>query len=98
MLAERSAESGLLCPPDLCAIPSECAALALYPERRSQDIDVIEDVIPLYDVRISVKAPQQVTGVTCVPEMEALPFEHNGDRVEFVVPKVVGHQMAAITF
>jgi hypothetical protein len=55
-------------------------------------------VIPLYDVRISVKAPQQVTGVTCVPEMEALPFEHDGDRVEFVVPKVVGHQMVAITF
>jgi hypothetical protein len=44
------------------------------------------------------RAPQHVAGVTCVPEMEALPFEYNGVGVEFVVPRIDGHQMVALIF
>lgn len=72
--------------------------LHYIPERRSQDIDVIEDVIPLYQVRVSVKAPQPVKSALCVPEGEALPFEQKGGRVEFVLPKLHGHQMVALHF
>jgi len=78
--------------------------LHYIPERRSQDIDVIEDVIPLYDLKVSVRVPQKVKAVTCVPEEQPadeyirLPFEWIGDRVEFVVPKLVGHQMVALNF
>ena len=34
--------------------------LHYIPERRSQDIDIIEDVIPLYDVKVSIKVPEIV--------------------------------------
>jgi hypothetical protein len=71
--------------------------LHYIPERRSQDIDVIEDVIPLYDVRVSVKVPYQVEAAMRVPEQEPLPYEQKGERVEFVLPKLVGHQMVALT-
>jgi hypothetical protein len=30
--------------------------------------------------------------------MEALPFEYNGVGVEFVVPRIDGHQMVALIF
>jgi hypothetical protein len=72
--------------------------LHYIPEHRSHYIDVIEDVIPLYDVRLSVRVPLPVTEVTCVPQMEVLSFEQNGGRVEFVIPKIEGHQMVALRF
>lgn len=72
--------------------------LHYIPERRSQLIDVIEDVIPLYQVKVSVKVPQQVNTVNLVPEQETLTFKQNGGRVEFVLPKLNGHQMIELQF
>ncbi|MEM2513957.1 MAG: beta-galactosidase trimerization domain-containing protein, partial [Candidatus Bathyarchaeia archaeon] len=42
--------------------------LHYIPERRGQDFDIIEDVIPLFNLRISVRIPKRVEEVTCVPE------------------------------
>jgi hypothetical protein len=64
-------------------------------ERRSQEIDIIEDVIPLYNVKISIKS-LKVKAVMCVPEQEPLPYEQKDGRVEFVLPQLVGHQMIAL--
>jgi hypothetical protein len=72
--------------------------LHYIPERRSQSIDIIEDVIPLYEVKISIKVPQQVKAVTLVPKQEALTYDQQGDRVEWVLPKLDGHQMIALQF
>ncbi len=72
--------------------------LHYIPERRSQDIDIIEDVIPLYDLEISVRAPTEIKAVTCVPEGEALDFTQVDGRVTFVLPKLMGHQMVELTF
>ena len=71
--------------------------LHYIPERRSQEIDVIEDVIPLHDLRVSVRAGEGVKAVKCVPEGEPLDFEHKRGRVEFVLPKLVGHQMVEVS-
>ncbi len=70
--------------------------LHYIPERRSQDIDIIEDVIPIYQVPISIRADGQVRSVTCVPSGETLAFEQRNGRVEFVVPEINGHQMIAL--
>ncbi len=72
--------------------------LHYVPERRSQEMDIIEDVIPLYDLKVSVRPDRPVKAVTCVPEMRALPFWREGDRLCFVVPKLEGHQMVEIAF
>jgi hypothetical protein len=72
--------------------------LHYIPERRSSDIDVIEDVIPLYNIKLSVRIPQPVKQVVCVPENILLAFELKEDRVEFTVPKIEGHQMIALEF
>jgi hypothetical protein len=69
--------------------------LHYIPERRSQEIDIIEDIIPLHDIRVSIKSPG-VHAVLCVPEGEPLGFEQKGGRIEFVVPRIIGHQMIAL--
>jgi hypothetical protein len=69
--------------------------LHYIPERRSQEIDIIEDVIPLYNTKFSIKSPK-IKAVISVPEQEPLPCEQKDGRVKFVLPKLVGHQMIAL--
>lgn len=70
--------------------------LHYIPERRSQDIDTIEDIIPLYNVKVSIKVNEKVRKVACVPQEKSLDFEMIDGRVEFIVPEIKGHQMIAI--
>lgn len=71
--------------------------LHYIPVRRSATIDVIEDVIPVYDVPVSVRLGEQaVKSVTLVPDGETLTFEQDGVYVRFTVPVVSGHQMVAL--
>ncbi|MBW3624375.1 MAG: beta-galactosidase trimerization domain-containing protein, partial [Armatimonadetes bacterium] len=72
--------------------------LHYVPERRGQAFDVIEDVIPLYDVKASVAAPEWVSDVRLVPGGEALEFDQTEGRVRFTVPKVNGHAMVEIEY
>jgi hypothetical protein len=70
--------------------------LHYIPERRGQDFDVIEDVIPLYDLEVSLKTRQSVQGVTCVPQQEKLSFQQQGGRVKFVLPQLIGYQIVVL--
>ena len=70
--------------------------LHYIPERRGQRFDVIEDVIPVHDVRVSVAVPGKAEAVLLVPAGEAVDFEQAGGRVGFTVPKVDGHCMVEI--
>jgi hypothetical protein len=72
--------------------------LHYVPERRCQDFDIIEDVIPLFNVKASVKTQKKVKKVVSVPNQVALDFDLKDDRVEFVLPKLQGHQMIALSF
>jgi len=57
---------------------------------------VIEDVIPIYDLKVSVKAGRTVREVLAVPGDRKLAFEARGGRVHFTLPKLEGHQMIAL--
>ena len=72
--------------------------LHYIPERRGEMFDVIEDVIPVYNIALSLRVPSTVQEVTAVPQGESLPFTMRDGRVEFVAPKVDGHQIFAISF
>lgn len=72
--------------------------LHYIPERRCQDMDIIEDVIPLYNVRLSIKVDKKVQSLLCVPEGRTVDFIMKDGRVEFSVPEITGHQMIAIYY
>ncbi|MBP8951010.1 MAG: beta-galactosidase trimerization domain-containing protein [Armatimonadetes bacterium] len=71
-------------------------ALHYIPERRGRDFDIIEDVIPIYDVHVSVAIDKEVTAVNLVPRVEQLQFKQADGRVEFVIPRINGHEMVEI--
>ena len=74
--------------------------LHYLPLRRSDTVDVIEDVIPLHNTRLSTAVPtgRTVAAVTRVPEGEALEWRVQNGRVDFELPELVGHQMVEVRF
>ncbi len=65
-------------------------------QRRGRTLDVIEDVIPLHDVQISIRAERQPGAVRLVPGEEPLAFTWADGYARFIVPRVEGHQMVQL--
>ncbi|WP_026574257.1 alpha-amylase family protein [Bacillus sp. UNC438CL73TsuS30] len=72
--------------------------LHYIPERRSQQIEVIEDVIPLYNIKLSVHLPNTIAVIQSVPEGVSLDFVEKNGRIEFTLPKLNGHQMIELQY
>ncbi len=62
---------------------------------RGKNVEVIEDVVPLYNVQVTVKC-EKCKKVTLVPENKEIPFEFLNGAVSFNVPEVYIHQMISI--
>jgi hypothetical protein len=71
--------------------------LHYIPERRGTDFDSIEDVIPLYNVNVSVLPARGVSKVTLVPQNENVTFTRKNGRIEMVLKELNGHQMIAFS-
>lgn len=64
-------------------------------ERKAKEFDVIEDIIPLYNLPVSVKA-EGAKRVYLAPQETDVAYEVKDGRVEFVVEKLEGHQMVVV--
>jgi hypothetical protein len=67
-----------------------------FPQWGIKQIEVIEELVPVFDVPCSIRVPERVTSVRLVPSGEPLKFTHEGDCLQFTVPKVECHQMVEL--
>ena len=63
------------------------------PERRAPNLDIVEDIVPLFNVPLSLKLAQAPKSVYLAPSGTKVDFEHTGGRVNLNVPEIRGHQM-----
>lgn len=63
---------------------------------RGQNTEVIEDTVPLYNVKCSVKCDSKPSAVALQPSAQAIDFVYTDGRVEFTVPQVNIHSMVVI--
>ena len=70
--------------------------LHFIPERRSEELDVIDDVIPLHKVKVLVKVPRPVREAVTVPAGTPLAFSMEGSYVSFEVERIDGHAMVSL--
>jgi len=70
--------------------------LHYIPQRTARRIDVLEEVIPLYNQKVSVKVARKPATVYLAPEQQTLEFTYNNNYVHVTVPDVRGHQMVVI--
>lgn len=66
------------------------------PVKRGSGVEVIEDLLPLYDIGVTLKLAQPVKRVYLAPQMTELPFEEIAGGIRYTVPKLECHQMVAI--
>ncbi|MNL54578.1 hypothetical protein D3C87_1779190 [compost metagenome] len=68
------------------------------PVRRGENIEVIEDIIPLYDVQVSVRTEGRVQNVYLAPQMTPLNFSREEQIVHYTVPVLECHQMVVLDY
>ena len=58
--------------------------------------EVIEDIVPLYNVECKIKCDKKPSEILIVPDGKALEFEYTDGYARFVVPEVNIHAMIVI--
>lgn len=72
--------------------------LHYVPVKKCKNLEIVEDVIPLYNLNVSVEAERRIQSVYSVPGREPIPFTQESERVTFTIPCIRGHHMASISF
>jgi hypothetical protein len=67
--------------------------LHYIPMKRCRTVEIIEDVIPLYNVAVQVRMGKKPAKVYTAPEGVPLGYTYEKDYVSCTVPEVRGHQM-----
>jgi hypothetical protein len=67
--------------------------LQYCPERRTKDLDIVEDIVPLYDVPLSLALDKAPKKVYTAPDGDAIDFRYEAGRATLQVPEVRGHAM-----
>jgi len=68
------------------------------PVKRGNGVEVIEDIVPVYDVEVSLKIGAEPLGVYLVPQMEGIDYDYTDGVVTYTVGKVDCHQMVVIEY
>jgi hypothetical protein len=72
--------------------------LHYLPERRGVRFDVLEDVIPVHDVHLSIRADRPIRRARLVPQETPLSFTEQDGRVNLTVKEIRGHQMVELQY
>jgi hypothetical protein len=60
--------------------------------------EVIEDLLPLYNIKVSTSVNQKIEKVYLAPQMEEIEFVQENGRVNYEVPRVECHQMVVLAY
>ena len=53
--------------------------------------EVIEDIMPLYNVKVALKVKENIKRVWCGVTGEEIPFEKSGGKINFTIPELICH-------
>ncbi len=68
------------------------------PVRRGECTEIIEDIIPLYNIDVRILMDREPKRVYLAPALEDIPFEYKDGALSYTVPKLECHQMTVIEF
>ncbi|HXT36028.1 MAG TPA: alpha-amylase family protein [Chloroflexota bacterium] len=73
-----------------------CHILHYLPQRRTPDLDLVEDTIPLHDLVLDVRAGWMPRAAYLAPDPTPLPVTRDGNYIRVRVPRVAGHAMVVL--
>lgn len=72
--------------------------LHYIPERKTETMDIVADVIPIYNTEFAVNVDKEVTDIKLVPQNRSVEFTRDGDVIRFTVDEIRGHQMVELSY
>ena len=66
------------------------------PQRRSPDIDLVEDALPILPTTVAVRMPRPLARAYLAPEDIPLDVEHDGTYARIALPLLQGHAMVVL--
>ena len=63
------------------------------PERRAPNLDIVENVIPLFNLKLALRLAARPRQVYLAPQRQALKADYQDGYAQVVIPSVEGHQM-----
>jgi hypothetical protein len=63
------------------------------PQRRTPTLDIVEDIVPLFNIELSLKISRKPARVYTAPEKSPLDFQYSGGRANVTIPRIDGHAM-----
>jgi hypothetical protein len=73
-----------------------CHILHYVPQRRTPDLDLVEDVLPLHDVALAVRTDWTPREAYLAPERADLQVEMEGAYAKILLPRVDGHAIVVL--
>lgn len=70
-----------------------CHLLYASPVKRGNGVEIIEDILPVYDISVSIRTDKNIRRVYLAPQMEEIPFTYENGRVTVQIKKLECHQM-----
>ncbi len=72
--------------------------LYVVPVKRGNGVEIIEDIMPVYNVNVELKLPKTVKNVYLAPQREPLAFTQEGGKVSYTVERIDCHQMVVLEY
>jgi hypothetical protein len=77
--------------------PRTVVHLLFYPsERRADNLDLIEDILPLYNLKIAIKLAHPPAKAYLAPQGTPLSFDYYSGYVHLTLPELPGHAMVVL--
>ena len=68
------------------------------PVKRGADVEIIEDIVPVYGINVTLKLPKTIKKVYLAPQNTQIPFTCVDGKVAFTVDKIDCHQMVVLEY
>lgn len=70
--------------------------LYVSPVKRGENVEIVEDILPVYNIEVEVLCGQDVKNVFLVPQKQKIPFQKITGGIRFCVDRMFCHQMIVI--
>ena len=70
-----------------------CHLLYASPVKRGNGIEVIEDIVPIYNVELAIKTDKKINKVYLAPQKEDIDFTYENGYISVKLDKIECHQM-----
>lgn len=68
------------------------------PVKRGEKVEVIEDILPIYDTDVTLTVDEKIKKVYLAPQGKEIEFKQEGNKVSYSVDKFECHQMVVLDY